>query len=261
MISKLVKFIDKISIPLIWVSITFYVVESLMGTPDSRHGWMGFLWLERCIATFFIFEYFVRLIEDRLYPDATEDINFVPGLRGYVSSPLGIVDLLSWLPFLVGFFVPINFLGIIRALRVLRLFKYFRYSRHMQLVALGFYRSWVHLKTIIFVLFIVGLFNSIIMYEIEHEYQPDKFATLLDSCWYVLVSATTVGYGDISPISPLGKVVAAFTLLLPTLAIYAGMIGILGGMFNTVLEEEKDPNIDPIQKFKEEYRKRRNEKY
>lgn len=256
--SKLVALIDKVAIPLVWVSITLYIVESLLGTPDSRHGWLGFLWIERFIASFFLFEYFVRFIEDKLNPDATEDINFVPGLKGYASSPLGIIDLLSWVPFVVGFFVPTQYLGIIRSLRVFRLLKYFRYSRHMQLVALGFYRSWVHLKTIMFVLFIVGLFNSIIMYEIEHKYQPDKFATLWDSSWYVLVSATTVGYGDMSPISSLGKFVAAFTLLIPTLAIYAGMIGILGGMFTTVLEEEKDPDIDPIQKFKEEYRARKN---
>lgn len=245
----LLHIINKICKPIIWVSIILYFVELYLKTENSIKSPAIFLVAERLIAGIFIVEYIFRVLEDKFHPDHTQDF-CVHGYGGYMSSIIGIIDFLSFAPFILGFFVPIQYLGIIRALRIIRLLKFFRYSRELQLVALSFYRVLPELKSMGFVFIIVALFNAAIIHEIEKHTQPDSFGNILNCFWYVLVSATTVGYGDMFPQSSLGKVVASVTLLAPALMIYAGMIGVVGSSFIKVITEEKDP----IESFKKEWK-------
>jgi voltage-gated potassium channel len=89
------------------------------------------------------------------------------------------------------------------------------------------------------------------MFEAESVAQPDKFATLGDSAYFTMVTIATVGYGDISPITPFGRCLAIFTFM-SALIIFAGVLGIVGNTMYKVLEEEYDPNIDPIEEFRKE---------
>ncbi len=249
----IVRWIDRVCRPLVWISIGMYIWELSYHTMNSYESPMWFLWSERIIASIFMIEYLMRFIEDKLFPDNTPDY-CVHGKGSYATSLIGIVDLLAWLPFVVGFFVPVQYLGFIRTLRVLRLLKFFRYSRRLQLVLLGFYRAWDFLRTLAFMIMVTCLFSSVVLYELEPETFNNK---ITDAIWYAVVTASTVGYGDISPVTDLGKVIALLLLFVPAGAVYAGMIGVMGGMFTVVLEEEKNPDIDPIRQFHKARRTRR----
>lgn len=255
MMLRFLSVIDAICKPLVWVSIAAYFAELHLKTGSSVEGPKLFLYAERVIATIFMVEYLARFAEDRLHPEKTQDF-CVHGSGSYASSVIGVIDLLSWLPFLIGFFVPIQWLGVVRAFRLIRLAKFFRYSRSLQLVALAFYRAWPELRSMAFVFLVVALFNTALIHEVEKHQQPETFGNVANCAWYVIVSATTVGYGDMYPQSVQGRAVAGLTLLMPTLMIYAGMVGVVGSAFSKVVAEEVDPSIDPIELFRDEWKRR-----
>ncbi len=218
---------------LIWASIILYFIELQTGSENSREGHPAFLWIERCVALVFTAEYFIRLwcLKPR-----------------YVKSPFGIIDLLAILPFWAGFFVPVEWLGMVRALRVLRLLKYFRYSRSMLLVALAFYRVKQQLKSLAFAMVVVILFGTVMLFEFEKNVADGKFRTLYDS--FIRVTLTTMNCGAIDPQTPGGKAVSIMVFL-PAMAIFAGLIGVLSNAFGSVLEEFSDPSSDPLLLFNE----------
>jgi voltage-gated potassium channel len=72
-------------------------------------------------------------------------------------------------------------------------------------VALGFYRATPALKPLVFSQFIIGLFCTVAIFEVESEAQPDKFVTLFDAAYFTMVTVATVGYGDISPANSRGQ--------------------------------------------------------
>lgn len=235
----MLRFFNKITPWLVSLSIIGYFIEAQLKTSDSLSGPLFFLWLERSIALFFTFEFFYRAKKE----------------KQYLNSAFCVIDLLAIIPFWLGFIVPINWLGAIRACRILRLAKFFRNSRHLQLIALAFYKSWPHMKSLCIVFIMLGLFNTVLIHELEKNIQPESFGELFDCAWYFLVSATTVGYGDRSPITYMGKLTSCIFLLLPSLMIYAGIVGIVGSKFSDIISDEIDPNIDPIELFKIEQQK------
>jgi voltage-gated potassium channel len=212
------------------------MLEINMGGDNSRLGNPFFLWAERVIASLMTLEYFIRLRRNRG--------------GNYIITPLGLIDLVAILPFWLGFFIPVEHLRVVRTMRVLRLLKYFRYSRPLQFIALGFFRVTGQLKSLGFAMLIIFIFSTVLSFEVERKAQPDKFDNLFDSAWFTAVTVTTVGYGDMSPITKLGKIIALITLL-PSLAIFGAMIGVLATAFSKVLEEEADPTLDPLMLFKQ----------
>ena len=240
-----INWVERVSWVLVYVSIVMYVVELSLGGRDSRESPAIFLWTERIVAAIFTIEYAIRLWDSRRC------------VREYALGPLGAIDLMAILPFWLGFFVPVQYLGVIRTLRILRFAKFVRYSRSLQLVLLGFYRAWPSLRSLVMVFLAVGLFNTVLIYELERYAQPDAFGSLSNCAWYVLVSATTVGYGDMSPATWAGKLCASITLLAPALMLYASIVGVVGTEFVKVVEEEIDPTIDPLDEFNRTREKRR----
>lgn len=243
---------------LVWVSVIAYMIELTTGSQHSLQGNPAFLWLERVVASIFTVEYFWRWIDSmrkrRLIHLSLRDQR--ASILDYPTSALGVIDLIAILPFWVGFFVPLAWLGLVRSLRILRLLKYFRYSRSLQLVALAWYRAWWQFKALGFAMFIFGLFSMAAMYQAERNAQPEAFDGIFNALWFTVVTVTTVGYGDMSPVTTVGKVLAMLTFL-PSLAVFAGVIGIFSNVFSTVLDEELDPNVDPIAKFGEAREARR----
>jgi voltage-gated potassium channel len=227
------KAVDSILKLLIWFSVGLFFVELSTGSENSYQSHHLFLWIERAIASIFTVEYIMRWSKNRRYP----------------LTAFGLIDLLAIFPFWAGFFVPLSWLGLVRSLRILRLFKFFRYSRGLQLVALGFYRAMDQIKYLCFPVVIAILFSTVAMYEAEHTAQPEAFENLFSAFWFTMVTATTVGYGDISPITVVGKIIAMVTFI-SVLSLFAGFIGVIGSALSKVLDEEIDPSVDPISMFK-----------
>lgn len=122
-----------------------------------------------------------------------------------------IIDLISIIPFLFPFFFP-RHLTLLRTLRILSIFKLGRYSRFSQ--SLNLLKRVLFSKReifviMLFILIFLVLFSSTIVYLIEKPVQPDKFSSIPAAMWWSMMTITTVGYGDIIPITPLGKIIGS----------------------------------------------------
>ncbi len=226
---------------LVWGSTISYLTE-LSTTDHAAPSSMVFVWIERLVAVCFTVEYVLRWIDD------------VQDHYGwhYPHSALGVIDLVAILPFWLGLLVPVAWTDFARTLRIFRLLKYGRYSRSLQLVALGFYRAMPALRPLGFAMLVVGLFCTVAVFEAEHDAQPEKFGSLFDAFYFTMVTVATVGYGDLSPVTPLGRIVVMFTFV-TGLALFAGILGVMGSSFFKVMDEEIDPTIDPLEEFRKEW--------
>ena len=144
-----------------------------------------------------------------------------------------IIDLLSIIPALFPFIFP-KHLSLLRTLRIVSIFKLGRYSRYMksldQLKRVLFRKREIFGIMIFFLVFVI-LFSSSIMYLVENPVQPDKFSSIPAAMWWAVMTVTTVGYGDIIPVTPLGKSIAAvmtitgvLVLALPSAILATGFI-------------------------------------
>ena len=202
----------------------------------SRAGHPFWLWNERAVGVLLTVEYLVRAYDAR-------------DRRAYLTGGFGVIDLLSVLPFWVGFALPSSptiWLRLVRSCRVLRLMKLVRYMPRVQLLLRALSSCWRELGAVCFLCFVVFLFGSVAVWEVERVAQPDKFDTLGDAMWWMFVTLTTVGYGDISPVTAAGKVIA-FAVMMVGLGLVAGYIGIIANVVFKVFEPRiviPDPSRD-----------------
>ncbi len=122
----------------------------------------------------------------------------------YLLSPMALIDLLAILPFYLTFFVSID-LRFLRVVRLLRIFKLTRYSGAMNILLSVLKEEASSLFAALFILLVLLMLASSGIYLIEHEIQPDAFGSIPDSMWWAMATLTTVGYGDVTPITPMGK--------------------------------------------------------
>lgn len=184
----------------------------------------------------FTIEYAGRLAVCKLNPKY-QGKRFAP-LR-FLITPMMIIDLAAILPFFLPFIVTdIRFIRIIRLLRLFRLFKLARYSEPLQTLGDVLKSKAGDLAVAFFVLFIVLIFASSLMYHVEHEAQPEAFSSIPTSMWWGIVTLTTIGYGDTYPVTAAGKVVAAGVAVLG-IAVYAIPTGIMASAFTEELRKKR----------------------
>ncbi len=144
-----------------------------------------------------------------------------------------IIDLISIIPFFFPYAFP-RHLTLIRTFRIVSIFKLARYSRYSksldQLWRVLFHKREVFVIMIFFLIFVV-LFSSTLLYLIEYPVQPDKFSSIPAAMWWAMMTVTTVGYGDMVPVTPLGKfigslftVAGVLVLALPSAILATGFI-------------------------------------
>jgi len=139
------------------------------------------------------------------------------------------------LPFVV---TDVRFIRIIRLLRLFRLFKLARYSDPMQTLGDVFKSKAGDLAVAFFILFIVLIFASSLMYYAEHEAQPDVFSSIPASMWWGVITLTTIGYGDTYPITTAGKMIGSGVAILG-IAVYAIPTGIMASAFTEELHKKR----------------------
>ncbi len=164
------------------------------------------------LVILFAIEYVLRVwtcTEDQRYSHP------VWGRLRFMVSPMMIVDFLAIAPaYIVGLGVDLRSIRIIRALRLLRVLKLVRYVSAVTILREVVYSKRHQLGvSLAFVAFLL-LLTSSLMYEVEHEAQPDAFSSIPATMWWAVASLTTVGYGDIYPITPFGKLLASVTAIL-----------------------------------------------
>jgi voltage-gated potassium channel len=156
-------------------------------------------------------------------------------LLKYIFSILGIIDLISVLPFYIPFSNPYDtrFVKLLRLFRLFSLFKLYRYSEHLKTIVEVLKNKSSDLFATLFSIFVVLMFCSYLMYYLEHDVQPEKFANILDALWWGISTLATIGYGDVYPVTAGGKLIASFLALLgvgliaiPSAILSAGFIEI-----------------------------------
>jgi voltage-gated potassium channel len=163
----------------------------------------------------------------------------VTGRLKFIFSPLGLIDLLAILPFYLPF---MGFdLRFVRILRIFRLFRIFRVAKYIK--AIDAIRHVIRQKkeelliSLMFVTFLL-IISSCIIYYVEHDAQPDLFSSIPATMWWSIATLTTVGYGDIFPITPLGRFLGSIIAVLGV-GLFALPTGILASGFSEEISKRK----------------------
>jgi len=131
----------------------------------------------------------------------------------FMRRPMMLIDLLAFAPWYLSWLYPID-LRILRVLRLFRLLRLVRYSPALQTMGRVLADEYRALLGALLVMLVLLLFASTGIYFLEREAQPDKFDSIPAAAWWALATLTTVGYGDVVPITPFGKVLGGVVMLL-----------------------------------------------
>jgi len=169
------------------------------------------------------------------------------GRTRFVFTPLPIVDLLAILPFYLPMLIPfdLRFLRILRLVRVFRMFKMARYFESLRILGNVFRTKKEDLTIAVFIIAILLIAVSSFMYFIENDVQPTAFSSIPQAMWWGVVSLTTVGYGDVYPITPIGKVLGGIVSLLG-IGMFALPTAIISSGFTEEVQKRRSkPQICP----------------
>lgn len=213
------------------VAIMLATVDSIMA--EYQQLFFGF---EVFSVAVFTIEYLLRvwssveLIED-------QESHWKTRLK-YMVSPMALIDLAAIMPFYLGLFINLD-LRFLRVLRLLRVMKLGRYSSAMQLLFDVIKQEYRILLASQFLLVMLMIIASSGIYLIEHQVQPEHFSSIPQSMWWAVVTLTTVGYGDVVPITAMGRFFAG-TITILSLAMVALPSGILASSFSEHLRKRRN---------------------
>ena len=195
-----------------------------------------FIYFEYFSVVVFTIEYILRIWTANLHEKYANPLS---GRVKFAFTPLALIDLLAILPFylpLLG--VDLRFLRILRMFRLFRLLKFARYVAALEILGNVIKRQKEALIMSLVLLFFLLLFTSSMMYFVEHEAQPDSFSSIPSTMWWGIATITTVGYGDVYPITDLGKTLAGIIVIIG-IGMIALPTGILVSGFMEHIEDEK----------------------
>ncbi|MCQ2449787.1 MAG: ion transporter [Clostridia bacterium] len=196
----------------------------------------AFFVMDKITAVIFIVDYLLRLF--------TADLKLKKGARSYLLypfTPMAILDLISILPSLeiIGKgFRLLKIARLLRTFRVFRAFKVVRYSKSINLIIAVFKRQRRILGTVVFVAIGYVLLSALVIFNVE----PDSFNTFFDALYWATISLTTVGYGDLCPVTVTGRIVTMLSAIfgIAIIALPSGVI--TAGFMEELRENKNDPD-------------------
>ena len=220
---------------LIVVSVLAAVLETERTISGGRE--LLFRELEVAVASIFLIEYIARVwtsIESPRFAGSR-----FPRLR-YMMTPLAIIDVLAIVPALFAFGGASSLvLRFFRVFRMIRLAKLGRTSRAWHAIREAIYERRHEFGLVLGLIAFAMLISSSLLYWAEADAQPDKFGSIPRALWWSIVTLTTVGYGDVFPITPLGRVFAGFIAITGVMLI-AIPTGIFAASFSEGLQRYRD---------------------
>ncbi len=203
--------------------------------------------IEHVTAALFAVDYILRILSAKyIFPRPTE----MRSVLRYVCSFAGVIDLLSFLPTFLPVFFPVGAVAfrIFRIIRIFRLFRINTYYDSLNAITEVLSKKRQQLASSVFIILVLMLASSLCMYSVEHEAQPEVFRNAFSGLWWSVSTLLTVGYGDIYPITTLGKILGIVITFLgvgmvaiPTGIISAGFVEQYSRMQNSErLAREKD---------------------
>jgi len=209
---------------LIVLSLVAYSLETLPDVPDQARRTLWYFEVVSVIV--FTIEYVLRVAVAR-------------PKRKYIFSFLGLVDLIAILPFYFGLVVDLRSVRVLRMLRLFRIFKLVRYNSAVRRFHRALLIAKEELVLFLTVTVILLYLAAVGIYHFEHHAQPEAFASVFHSLWWSIITLTTVGYGDVYPIT-LGGRVFTFFLLIIGLGVVSVPAGLLASSLNKARQVEDE---------------------
>ena len=239
--SNLGQLINKFFVVLIILNVIAIIYDS-----DPRYHAkyeMFFIAFENFSVLIFSLEYFIRIFISVERDNPHNLSNFKMRIK-YLFSFMGLVDLLAILPFYLSAFTSVD-LRFLRLMRMLRLLKLSHYFKGLKFFVSVLKKEAMSIGSAIFAMMVLVVISASIMYNLEHHAQPEAFSSIPDALWWAVVTMTTVGYGDITPITFGGKLLATFIMLLGV-GVVALPAGILAARFSDELQSRKQHLTDHV---------------
>ena len=196
---------------LIVISIINFTIQTLPNLSASTIQILDFIELVSVLV--FSLEYLLRIL-------------FSPRPIRFIFSFFGLIDLIAILPFYLSFGADLRSLRAVRLFRLLRLLKFLRYGDTLQNLKDAFKNVKKELILFSFATLLLIYFSSVGIYYFENEAQPEAFSSIFSAMWWSVATLTTVGYGDIYPITAGGKIFSTFVVFigLGLVAIPTGLV-------------------------------------
>ena len=227
---------DRFLSSLILLNLLAVSLESIDSLSEQYSGY--FLVFEIFSVTIFGIEYLLRIWAMAANEASRFSGSF--GRRiGYIFSFTGLIDLVAILPSLLPLLLGEVDLRWLRVLRLVRLLKISHYSTALEDLIAAIKSEKNAFGAALYLFFIALFVSSSLMYVVEHEAQPENFASIPTTMWWSLITLTTVGYGDVSPLTPVGKLVGALTAIMGV-CVVALLTGIVATAFSNQISRRHD---------------------
>lgn len=226
--------VNKVICVLVIGSASLAIAETESTLTAGREAWfLGFEW---ALMLIFAVEYLARVWV------SVENPRFGPGWRGrlrFITSPGAIIDLLAVAPILLTLAGSEAFLlRTFRLLRMLRLARLGRFSAAMRHVGVAVHSRRHELMLAVGISMVLLLVASTLLYLVEGDVQPEQFGSIPRAMWWAIMTLTTVGYGDVYPVTAAGRTLAAVTAILGV-GMIAMPAGILAASFSEAIRSDK----------------------
>jgi len=246
---KISKIFDAFILSLILTNI----IAVVLGTVSAvRIKYSDFLYYFEIVSVIiFSIEYILRLVvctENGKFKQLAQKENIFSNLIArlhYIVSPFAVIDILAILPFYLPMFISfdLRFIRILRLFRILRLLKASRYTRSIKAIGRVIQQKKMELLTTFVMMLMMLLMASSFMFYVENQAQPKIFSSIPATMWWGIATLTTVGYGDVYPITLLGKLLAGLIAVLG-IGIVALPSGILASGLIPEFENLKEGFVD-----------------
>ncbi len=223
-ISRVYDIVNVISIV---ANLTVSILSTFSSIKDKYGTWL--VGIEVFTVAFFALDYLLRLLTARVMYQDDKSLTEGRAICKYVFSFMGIVDLFSFLPYFLPFFFPTGTVAfrMIRIMRIFRLFRINAYYDSFSVITEVLYGKRQQLISSVMIILILMVASSLCMYSLENGAQPDVFTNAFSGIWWAASTLLTVGYGDIYPITFLGKI---FGIIITFLGV--GMVAIPTGIIS-----------------------------
>jgi voltage-gated potassium channel Kch len=240
---RLQDMLDTFVVWWVFISVVAVVLESV----EAIHFVLNvhFIVLDAVAVFIFSMEYIFRLYS------CVEDPEFQKGMGRirYAKTPIVVIDLLAIVPFFLESLLHHLFdLRFLRIFRLMRLLKLTRYTTSTGTLLKALKREWPVIAASTFIMLLLVVLTASLGYLFEHEAQPDKFENIPQSIYWAVVTLASVGYGDISPVTPVGRLMTIIMALVG-IGIFAVPAAVLSTAFNDQLHKDREVMHNELMTF------------
>lgn len=233
---------------LIILNVAAITLESIASVRNRWHAELiAFELVSVCI---FSLEYILRIWSAPENDDLTGETS-KEKRKAYVLSFTGLIDLLAILPYLLQLVGLSADMRMLRVLRLARLLKISHYTSALEDLMSAIYSERKAFLAALYLLVLALFLSSSLIYVAENEVQPDVFSSIPETMWWSIVTLTTVGYGDVSPVTTVGKLIGAATAMMGVCSI-ALLTGIIGAGFSNQMSKKKATMMSKVSEVLED---------